>query len=341
MTGKSCVSKIVRKSTIGLALLAVIALVPLAPGVDRPQASRRPTIGLAIGGEGAVGFVQVGVLQWLEERHIPIDYIAGTSMGGFVGGVYAAGHSTQEITAFLQNIDWAQTYFLGEAPYQEKGNWNKSESESLALKELKLSSMEAFVPMRNRRVMIFPFLPRIVDSYSNLRSFDDLPTPFRCTAVDLAQGQVVVMDRGSLPFALGATMALPGLMDPVRSNGKVLAGGGPLPVEVARSMGAEIVIAVSLSSPSPSESELSFFQQVQRSLELAKSEADRREMKEADVVITVDTSHYSSTDINLVQQLLMLGYKAADQERSLLLRFELPNDEWQRYIANRSSRKVR
>jgi hypothetical protein len=106
-------------------------------------------------------------------------------------------------------------------------------------------------------------------------------------------------------------------------------------------MGAEIVIAVSLSSPSPSESELSFFQQVQRSLELAKSEADRREMKEADVVITVDTSHYSSTDINLVQQLLMLGYKAADQERSLLLRFELPNDEWQRYIANRSSRKVR
>src|SRR5215469_17714219 len=91
-------------------------------------ANGRPRIGLVMNGEGAVGFAQIGVLQWFEEHHIPVDYVAGTSVGGLIAGGYAAGKSPAEISQFVDSIDFSTALFLGDAPYQDKGNWNKSES---------------------------------------------------------------------------------------------------------------------------------------------------------------------------------------------------------------------
>jgi len=330
----------------GLTLLAVIALLPAASQVQNPRASsQRPKIGLAMGGDGAMGFVQVGVLEWMEEHHIPIDLFAGTSMGGFVAGVYAAGFSPREIELFLMKVDWEGTYFLGEAPYQPKGVWvTKSDlaeaEKSGALRGLKLSSLTAFLPTQNRAVMAFPFLPRIVNSYSDLKSFDALPTPFRCTTVDLISGEVVVTNQGSLPLALSATMALPGLMDPVRVGDKLLSGGGPLPVEVARS-GADVVIASYVYTHARLGPDMSAFQQMQRSLQAAKAEADRRGISQADVVIPVDTSEYTSFDLLRIRELVRLGYESAEQKSSSLLKYEVSQEDWQHYLDDRLQRKIR
>jgi NTE family protein len=346
MRHDSSTSRKILRATSVFNLLATILLLPAASHVSNPQASAaRPKISLVMGGDGALGFVQVGVLRWMEENYIPIDSVVGTSMGGFVGGVYATGVSPHEIQDFLQRIDWDNTFFLGEAPYLSKGEWNQkndlAEMENLdTFRGLKLSSLVAFLPMQNRAVMTFPFLPRIVNSYSDLQSFDTLATPFRCTAVDLISGDVVVMNQGSLPLALTATMALPGLMDPVRTGGKLLAGGGPLPVEVARS-GTDVVIASYVYSHAEFRSDMSVSEQIRRTLESVKAEADRREIRQADVVIPVDTSTYYRLDLSRIEALVQLGYTSAAERSSVLLKFSVSPEEWRHYLEDRKRRRIR
>ena len=304
-----------------------------------------------MGGDGALGFVQAGVLQWLEDNRVPVDYLAGTSMGGFIAGVYASGVSPAEIQLFLRNVIWDQTYFLGEAPYQPKGKWitknDIAEAEKNgALRGLKLSGLFAYVPQNKGPVMIFPLLPRVVNRYSDLQSFDTLPTAFRCTSVDLISGEVVVMNQGSLPVALSATMALPGLMDPVRIGDKLLVGGGPLPVEVARG-GADVVIASYVYSHARLEADTNWLQQIQRSLQAAKAEADRREISQgrgisqADIVIPIDTSEYTTFDLLRVYELIRLGYKSAEAKRDLLVRYAVSQEDWEHYLDERNRRRIR
>jgi len=347
MKHDSSTSRQILRATSLFTLLAVFLLLPAASHVINPQAAAaRPKISLAMGGDGARGFVQVGVLKWMEEHHIPIDSMVGTSMGGFVGGIYATGVSPQEIQRLLERVDWDTTFFLGEAPYQTKGEWitksDLSEWEDLgAFRGLKLSSLLAFLPMQSRPVaMSFSFLPQIVNSYSDLKSFDALATPFRCTAVDLLAGDVVVLNQGSLPLALSATMALPGLMAPVPMGGKLLAGGSPIPVGIARS-GADVVIASYVHSRSRVGANMSVSEQLQRSQEVATAEADRREISQADVVIPMDTSEYTSFDLHRIDALIRLGYESAAAKQDFLLRYAVSQEDWQRYLDERNRRRIR
>src|SRR5262249_8366312 len=143
-------------------------------------ANSRPRIGLVMNGEGAVGFAQIGVLQWLEEHHIPVDYVVGTSIGGLVGGGYAAGKSPAEIRQFVDSIDLSTALFLGEAPYQDKGKWSKSESIKMpGVPGIPGLELDAFMPTKTPD-MIVPLLPSIANSYRAPGNFDDLPIPFRC-----------------------------------------------------------------------------------------------------------------------------------------------------------------
>jgi NTE family protein len=312
-------------------------------------AHQRPRVGLAMNGEGAIGFTQIGVLQWMQEHHVPVDYIAGTSVGGLIGGGYATGMSPYEIRAFVEKIDFTTTLFLGEAPYQEKGKWTKSEKIKLpGVPGLPGLELDAFMPSKAPD-MIVPLLPGIAKPYRNLRSFDDLPTSFRCPAADLRTGQLFEFASGSLPEALRACITLIGVSSPVRLGDKILVSGAILnsiPVDALRQMGADVVIA-SFTPPGTVPTEggdtefTSLLQQMIRSLDIARTQNEMKALQAADIVIRPDIGSFTAGDLNRLQQLVDLGYAAAQAKGDSLLRFELSDDDWREYLTNRYSRRIR
>src|SRR5271166_2355211 len=235
----------------------VIFLIILASVSARGQATqpasdshRRPRIGLALEGGGALGLAHIGVLEWLEKNHIPVDVIAGTSMGGLIGGVYAMGNSPQQIRDLVNEINWDQV-LSGAVPFQDL-SFRRKQDEVAYPNELSFGFHEGLqLPAGlTSGVQVGYILDREALPYSNLKSFDDLPIPFRCVATDLVSGKQVVFDRGSLPLALRSTMSVPGAFTPVAEGEHIYVDGSlvdNLPTDVVKAMGADIVIAVHFS----------------------------------------------------------------------------------------------
>src|SRR6201993_2820317 len=218
------------------------------PAAPSPQEKRpRAKIGVALEGGGALGLAHIGVLQWFEDHHIPIDYLAGTSMGGLVGGLYATGKSPQELQELVNEQKW-DIIIGGEIPYEDLSFRRKEDlraiqnSIALGLKH-GLTTPSGL----NSGSEITLLIDRETLAYPKLDSFDSLPIPFRCVATDLVSGKEVVFSNGSLQQALRATMSMPGVFSPVRDGDKIYVDGGlvgNLPTEVVKKMGADIVIAV-------------------------------------------------------------------------------------------------
>ena len=227
-----------------------------APGSDNLSAEAlakaeqsRPRLGLALGGGSARGLAHIGLLQWLEEHRIPIDAIAGTSMGGLVGGAYATGLSPQEIRTLLDGTDW-KLIFQGESPFTDKNFRRKQDERAYPSKlQFGLKGGLKLPSGLNEGQQVDLLLDAITMQYAELANFDELPTPFRCVAADLVSAQPVTFKDGSLSYALRSTMSLPGVFIPVRIGDQVLVDGGifnNIPASVVRAMGADVVIAVSV-----------------------------------------------------------------------------------------------
>jgi len=331
-----------------VALFLLMAVASISSTARRSQSSnRRPRIGLAVDGEGAIGFTQIGVLKWMAEHRIPVDYIAGTSIGGWVGGAYATGMSPDEIGHFVENSDLTERLFRGDSPYLEKGKW--ASPEEIKLPGLTGLQLNPFMPSKHPDAIV-PVFPRIANSYRNLRSFDDLPTPFRCEAADLRTGQLLVLGSGSLPEALRACLTLIGVSNPVRQGDRILVSGAILdsiPTEVVRSMGADIVIASFIPATTAfenfgRESEFSsVFQQIARSLDIARMQNERKGLEKADVVIKPDIASFATNDFTRIHQLVEQGYSAAGARALSLQPFELSDSQWREYVGNREDRRIR
>ena len=212
-----------------------------------PPIKARPKIGVALEGGGALGLAHIGVLQWFEDHHIPIDYVAGTSMGGLVGGFYATGKSPAELKQIVEAQNW-DFIIGGSTPYEDLSYRRKEDSRAFQNKiVVGLKNGLSLPAGLNAGQGITLLIDRETVAYSKLNSFDDLPIPFRCVATDLVTGKEEVFGQGSLPRALRATMSIPGLFSPVRDGEKVYVDGGlvgNLPTEVVRQMGADVVIAM-------------------------------------------------------------------------------------------------
>ena len=232
------------------AFLLLLAF-PCSP-VLAESGNERPKIGLALSGGGARGGAHVGILKALEELDIPIDYIAGTSMGAIVGGLYAAGYDAAGIETILKEIDWTQA--MSDQPARRDRAMRKKELEA-----------EFLIPFRvgfNRGGVQLPLgliegqhldqvFHELLMPVMHVKQFDQLPIPFRAVATDLVTGEEFVLSQGSLPDSLRASMSVPGVFAPVRIGDRLLVDGGMsnnLPVSVVREMGADIVIAVNLNS---------------------------------------------------------------------------------------------
>jgi NTE family protein len=219
------------------------------PGPKIQPGTSRPKIGVALEGGGALGLAHIGVLQWFEDHHIPIDYLAGTSMGGLVGGLYATGRSPEELKEIVAAQNW-DIIIGADIPYQDL-SYRRKEDLRYIQNSLKLGLKHGLSTPSglNSGAEISLLIDRETVSYPNLDSFDHLPIPFRCVATDLVSGKEVVFSSGSLQQALRATMSIPGVFSPVRDGDKIYVDGGlvgNLPTEVVKKMGADIVIAIHL-----------------------------------------------------------------------------------------------
>ncbi len=224
-----------------------------APASGEPEAPRRPRVGLALAGGGARGGALVGVLQVLEELRIPVDYVAGTSIGSIVGGLYAIGMPPGRMAEELRTIDWEDA--LSDDPSRRERDYRRKEDDPLYLinVELGLSKGKLVVPTGLVAGQKLGWhIRRLTWPASSVKSFDRLPIPYRAVAADIETGEAVVLGSGDLGRALRASMAIPGFFSAVEWEGRLLVDGGVarnLPIDVVRKMGAEVVIAVDISTP--------------------------------------------------------------------------------------------
>ena len=309
---------------------------------DDTRSASRPRIGLVLAGGGAKGAAHVGVLKVLDELRIPIDCVTGTSMGALVGAGFAAGATPEEIEELILGVNWTHTFGSGDirqATEMHRKTTGVTYSNSL---ELGLKDGKIVVPgglMRTQQVE--ELLRDLVERARLVTDFDKLPLPFRAIATNMRTGKMVVLSGGDLSVAMRASMAVPGVFAPVVLKGEVLADGGMvrnLPVDIARDLCADVIIASSLETPEPKPEELvSALQLIGRSMDVmihANVATQLETMTEDDVVIHVQMGEFGSGDFNRAAEIIPLGDLAAREVAEQLRRYALPEDE---YLAWRSS----
>ena len=312
--------------------------------IEPAQPGKRLKIGVALEGGGALGLAHIGVLQWFEDHHIPIDYIAGTSMGGLVGGLYATGMSPAQLKGLVAAQDW-NTIIGGEAPYADL-SFRRKEDRTAYQNSLNLGLKHGLAPPEglNTGHKIGLLIDRETLPYSNVGSFDDLPIPFRCVATDLVSGERVVFKEGELAQAMRATMSLPGIFAPVHDGKRVYVDGGlvgNLPTDVVRQMGADIVIGVHLeSAPANADSIRSLFQVLGRSIDVVIRDNEIRGLAGADLIVKVELQDFDSMQYEKYSNIIERGVQAADQKAQVLATYALDDSSWQDYLRQRDMRKV-
>jgi NTE family protein len=301
----------------------------------------RPRIGLVLGGGGAKGAAHIGVLRVLEELHVPVDCVTGTSMGALVGATFASGKRPADIEKSVLAINWAKTVgtegLRDRLPIREKlAGPIYSNSLDLGLQDGQLRAPGGLLKTQD----IEDVLRNLVSDARFTRDFDDLPLPFRAIATDMLAGEMVVLDRGDLSVAMRASMAVPGAFSPVVIDERVLSDGGMmrnLPVDIARELCADVVIAVSLSSPQPKRDDLlSAVTLAGRSLDVmidANQKAQIATLTERDVSIVVPMGDIGSASFDRVPDAIPLGREAALAMRESLLRYSVSEEQ---YLAWRS-----
>ena len=288
----------------------------------------RPKVGLVFGGGGAKGAAEVGVLKVLEELDIPIDYIAGTSIGAIVGGLYACGYSADQLETFFREQEWLS--LIGNRNIAFENDILETHDGTTYLFGFPISGkkkphfdddfVEGFGLLRAEQVSYL--LDSLTSEYNNIGDFDKLPIPFRCVAVDINSQEEVIMNGCELELAMRASMAIPGIFKPVKWNGHTLVDGGMLnnlPVDVVKLMGADIVIAIDLEQNQHKIRDFSLKETfgIGGILDWAVSRPDWKKAeenrKDADVYICPKLAKYGpeSFNENSIDDMIQLGESAA------------------------------
>jgi NTE family protein len=323
--------------------LAVVLLVCQSPALAG-TAGPSPRIGLVLSGGGARGIAHIGVLQWLEEHRIPVHCVAGTSMGGLVGGFYAMGYSSAEILDLVRTFDWKEA--LGSGPsYPDMSFRRKEDRRQYQVDvEIGLKAGASLSPGLVSPHFIGLFFDRVTLPYWSLTSFDDLPIPFRCLATDFIKAQPVVLRDGPLGSALRATMSIPGVLPPAQRDGKTLVDGGLLnniPTNVMKAeLKPDLVIAVDTGTRLGDLKKIATLGGVlDQSIVVMTIDSDRRNLAMADIVIAPDLGGISTLDFSSFEPVVGIGYEAAAVKRLVLEKFTVDEAAWQQLLAQRSARR--
>ena len=249
-------------------------------------AQDRPKVGLVLGGGGAKGAAEIGVLKYIEEAGIHIDYIVGTSIGSIIGGLYSVGYRSQQLDSLFVNTDWESIFSESIAGTQQISN-------------------------------VFSDLLNLPDSVD----FDSLPIPYRCIATDIINTEEVILQRGNLARAMRASMSIPGAFKPVKWEGKLLVDGGMLnnlPVDIAKKMGADIIIAIDLAQRKHENRDFSLKEEygIGGVLDWLISRPDWKKHNEnrqmADIYINPNLKDYDAASFSRddIQQMILIGEEA-------------------------------
>lgn len=328
-----------------LAVVLLIAWLPVRAADPAPGApgspGARPRIGLVLGGGGAKGGAHIGVLKVLEEMRIPVDCIAGTSMGAIVGAAYSTGMSADELAKVVSAVNWQET--LESAPREGYTVRRKAldflftNGFELGVKDGKIVFPGGIVPTQQ----IEGLFRRIVAGARRTPDFDRLPIPFRAVATNLESGDMVVFDRGDLAVAMRASMAVPAAFAPVEVNGQLHVDGmlvRNLPVDVARKLCADVIIAVPLGNPAVTRDKLNSAlavagQAMNIAIE-ANEKAQLATLTEKDVSIPVTLKDITSGDFYKVPEAIPIGEAAARSAAASLARYSLPPREYAAWRAD-------
>jgi NTE family protein len=293
-------------------------------------------VGLVLAGGGAKGGAHVGVLKVLEQMHVPVDCIAGTSMGALAGGGYASGIPAEQLETFLRGVKWKQVIGgLGrrnlEPIEQKRAGVTYTNNLQMGIKR----SGIAWAPGLIDSSAIEDLLRGFVGKARAESDFDHLPIPFRAVATDMVSGQMVVIDHGDLATAMRASMAIPGAFAPVVTDQETLSDGGlvrNIPVDVARGMCAEVVIVVNLVSPPAKPDQLqSPTQLLGRTMELMIEANERQQLNSLtprDVRIDVQMGDIGVADFERTSETIALGEAAARQAAPELARYAVSAEQY-------------
>jgi NTE family protein len=328
-----------------LACLLLLAL-PAAAGepVVGADAGARPRIGLVLSGGGARGLAHVGVLKVLEEHRVPVDAIAGTSMGAVIGGLYASGMTPAEIEALVSTLDWNEA-FRDRSPRRDMNFRRKQDDREFLVRfPLGVKSGDFRVPrglIQGQKLT--QVLRRETIRVAGVTDFDRLPVPFRAIATDLETGERMVLADGDLTEALRASMSAPGVFAPVEVGGRLLVDGGlveNLPVDIAKAMGVDLVIAVDVGFQPVGRKELNSALAVSNqmlTIMMQRETARQRALLgERDLLIEPALGIMQSTDFTATVNTIKVGTDAARAQSERLAALGLDPARWEAFAAARS-----
>lgn len=313
---------------LGLSAIDADALVSATKSAEYVK---RPKVALVLCGGGAKGAAHVGVLKVLEQAGIKPDMIIGTSIGGIVGGIYSLGYNAYQLDSIIRGLDWE--YMLSDNTLRKDMAFKKKMLDEMFFLQVPIYSL-----LHNKEIAdaaktneTTPALPSglrngqnilnvmsgLAGGYQDSIDFKKLPIPFACIATNLVTGEEVVLDNGLLPLSMRATMAIPGYFAPVDLRGKVLVDGGMVnnfPVDVAKKMGADIVIGVDIQSDLSNANQLYSINQVLgQIMTLMGNERYLENVKQCDIYIKPDVTGFTTFSFSsqAVDSLIVNGYAAA------------------------------
>ena len=343
----------------GLRIISVVLTLSVAamalPGfaVAQTQAAAafttngRPRIGLVLSGGGAKGFAHIGVIEELERRHIPVDVISGTSMGAVVGSMYAIGNDAGQIKAIASGIDWVSV-FNDSIDRNDLSFRRKREVRDILL-DARLGLVDG-KPALPKGVLggqrLFATVQEILAPWRATEDFNRLPIPFRAVAADIVTGNHVVMGNGNLSTAVFASMSIPAGFPPVKRDGLLLVDGmiaDNLPIDVARAMGVDVIIAVDVGEPPRASADkinsaIDVFSQMQSLLGWDAVRRQRASMTGRDVLIDPDIAGLSVTGFNNYELGIARGREAAQKMGDKLAGLSVSDAQWAAYLAERKAR---
>ncbi|MEH0675507.1 patatin-like phospholipase family protein [Vibrio scophthalmi] len=312
-------------------------------------AVERPKIAVVLAGGGAKGAAHIGVLKALEELKIPVDYITGTSMGAYVGGLYATGMSADEIESFLYSVNW-NSGFVDKVPRSERRVRDKEYEDRYQLTTdfgLGIGELKAAKGVVQGQSML-RILRETTGNLPPFTSFDELAIPYRSVATDIIQLEPVILSSGYLTDAMMASMSVPGALPPYEVDGKMLVDGGVtnnMPVELARALGADIIIAVDISSDYRAEEEFTNLFTVASQLSNYLVQRSTREqtsfLAEGDVLLKPEVGRYGTTDFSIMPEAYVKGYEVAHAAKEQLQALSVSSAEYQHYVEKKQQARAK
>jgi NTE family protein len=312
-----------------------------------PEQPIRPRVCVVLSGGGARGMAHVGVLKVLEELKVPIDCIAGTSMGAVVGGLYASGRSAHDIETTIRSLDW-QEAFRDTPPRRDLAFRRKQDDRNflvrlpLGLKHAQILLPKGFIQGQKLQET----LRQLTLPFDNSTDFDKLPTKFRAVATDLVTGDAVLLGNGDLAIAMRASISAPGVFAPVEYQGRLLVDGGlaeNLPIDVAREMNADVLIVSDVSYPLQDrahlDSALSISNQTLAILVRKDSDRQRKTLGPQDILIEPALGTTTSTDFSAGVSTIVQGEQAARGVMDKLAALRVDDAAYGQYLARRAARE--